>query len=509
MTERKLKPSFKKYLPSLLVLTLLTILAFSIYWPVLNNTLVGDDYFLAKKNGDTPLLDFGQLSTTMKGFIRPLPNLVWGLQYRAFSFSPWPSHLINMAIHIAIAYVLFWFLKKFTVNFSTAAIVSILFVLTPIAPEAVTWSAGRYDSMAVLFIMLSMGFYITAVRGEYKFAFAGSMLFAAAALLSKESAISLIIIIPFIEILLFGDNLRIGQVPGYRTKLISCLIRLAIFFSLFASYLAIRMTTFGNFGGYNEWLLLPDIDLSYFFHNNPMRTISTIMAPLNKAVISLSVIYIMFLAVGLLSLFSIGLVIFYWKQVPILIRRLWILLIVVSISVLWPVYAVVVFGALGHTLTESRFLYAPTICFIALLVVGLLEFGRENKKLKYISWSALLLLIPVYMWGLYKNNTAWENASSISYWIPQETKKILPDPPPDAKLYFDNIPQRIDGAITYNMGLPFAIRDVYGRQDLQIKVFIEGDEENRPPEIIDGYLFVFDNSKDPSLLLMKTGNPLR
>ncbi|MHB9053016.1 MAG: hypothetical protein ACYC5F_03365 [Thermoleophilia bacterium] len=93
------------------------------------------------------------------------------------------------------------------------------------------------------------------------------------------------------------------------------------------------------------------------------------------------------------------------------------------------------------------------------------------------------------------SNTVWEKASSISYYINNETKSLLPDPPRGASLYFENVP-KLEGGHIYASALEAAIRLSYNRDDIQV-FYVNPDPAIAKPVKTDldsqnGYLFDYD-----------------
>jgi hypothetical protein len=151
-------------------------------------------------------------------------------------------------------------------------------------------------------------------------------------------------------------------------------------------------------------------------------------------------------------------------------------------------------GGLPPNLQGSRFLYTPTAVVLSLITVGLIEFGwRSGWKAWLWRIAAALpiaLLIPVYVWAVDINNRPWEDASAISYYIPEAAYAQLPDPPHGAKIYFENVPTW-NGAFIYITGLPPAVRFRYGRDDLEV---VRLDPAFDRPDDSYAYMFYYDAS---------------
>ena len=154
---------------------------------------------------------------------------------------------------------------------------------------------------------------------------------------------------------------------------------------------------------------------------------------------------------------------------------------------LLPVFWTVFIGGIGHDTEDSRFLYFPALAFIALMVLGLLEFGWKSWIWKTIAIAALLVMMQTYYRAAEDNSVLWGHYADIIAGIPPQTKSLLPEPDPGAKLYLENVPKQI-GTWYYGSGLERAVGIAYGRSDLQIEL-IDGNPD--PAELNDGYLFFY------------------
>jgi len=470
----------------LLVLTLIA------YWPTLNNTFLGDDYLLLDLGRKIPLSDISQLIYSMgQGFTRPIPLFTWWLHYNIFGLATWPAHLFNVSLHAANAFLIFWILMIGGARRATALFAATLFALAPIAPEVVTWSSGRFDGMALFFMLLAIGLYISSLKRHNYFFFAGSMLAALAALLSKEAALPLLIIIPATEVL-FG-----GAVRGGKKERLHGLFRVLIFFAVFGAYMKYRYSTLQGMGGFSD-----SFDFSSPSLDATKKTFSTIFAPLNFFIFSKSTTIVLGAIIGILLLISLVMLLLNRRKISMGAVRIWSLFLIFFLVSLPPTYPSFFIYGLQRNLMHSRFLYIPFAAFIIVVVVGALEFGWNNRACRLFVIGLLSLVIPFYFWGLTHNNWQWERASRIAASISDEAVQLLPDPPSGAKLYFLNIPLWQGGAWVYINGLEIAVPNRYGRTDITAKasppIF---DAENgyviiaagpSAGETRDGYVFEWD-----------------
>lgn len=480
-------------LPELL---LLLAVALAAYWPVMNNTFLGDDYGLTAAAGTLPVTRLWRLFTVLSPeFIRPVPLFFWWLQFKLFGTAGLPTHLFNTAFHAGSAWLLFRLLAGSGASRLAALMAALLFVVTPIAPEAVTWGAGRFDILALFFMLLALVLYSAYLRQGRKAAYAVSLVAVALALLSKEQALMLVFAVPAMELIYGGVPRAQGSLLGvdWLAWLKRLVRRLAPFFAIFAGFFILRYAIMGSFGGYSG---LP----KYGVPSLPAIhvTANTLMAPLSNHMFVGSTTMGLLRYTQVLFVVSLVLVAVGWKWASSAARRLYALLMVMFLTSFIPIFPYALMGGLPPNLQGSRFLYTPTALFLSLVAVGVLDFGARavsrwlghENAWKLAGLAPLALLLPVYAWGLNHNNRPWEDAAAISYYIPEAAYNLLPDPPRDAKLYFDNVPSW-NGAYVYVTGLPQSIAFKYGRDDLTV---MRLDPAFERPDLSDGYLFYYDGT---------------
>lgn len=472
------------------------------YWSILNNTLIGDDYFYTVKAGRLSFSGLWHLFDMHPSFIRPLPSLIFWLQYKSFGIDGTYSHLINVAFHAGNAYLLFWFLKKLRVSALAALVGSFMFLIMPIAVEPVTWSSGRFDLMATFFILLAVGLYLTAIQKKSYTFYAGAVFAAFAAMLCKESAMILVIIFPVME-LLYGHLAEIARPKkGFlKNNLTDSIIRLLVFYGIFAGYIAMRFAVLGRLGGYKD---VPFVAKPQML--SVVKTFWSFLSPVNSQFVPRSFLFGIGGFLLLLLIFSVVLVIFRWKSAAEATHKAWILLTISLFSALVPVNVQLFSYGIGHNLRDSRELYIISMLAIALIILGLFEFGWKTDKWKVYTTVAVLLLALPWFWGLTKNNVPWEKSALISNTILKDTHDQLPDPPPDAKIYFYGVPEW-DGAYIFITSLKHAVEEKYDRTDLRITQIWLKEKNKDLNETRDGYLFVYDPEEEKLILVHEPERP--
>ncbi len=157
-------------------------------------------------------------------FSRPLPSLSFALNWYAGKINPFGYHIVNIAIHILTAFFLYLTIsallktRKVKAHYKEndvyfiALLSTVLWAINPIQIQAVTYIVQRMASMAAMFYILGIYFYIRARQSEnlknqvqfYMACFFSYML----ALMSKENTATLPLSLFLIEII-FYQNLNI------------------------------------------------------------------------------------------------------------------------------------------------------------------------------------------------------------------------------------------------------------------------------------------------------------
>jgi len=449
----------------------LTILTFLAYRPILNNALVCDDYYLLGQDklhlfGYQSLGELSNYQWVFKAmspfFLRPLVLSIWLVTSDFFGPSSWPYHATNVLLHAANSWLLFYLLTKLKASRAVAVLSALLFALTPIAPEAVTWSSGSFDLFSFFFILLSSCFYATYLeQGKRRYYFF-SLSIMVLALLSKEMALTMILIVIVME-LLFRNTLGLENThfsENWKRNIRRTTVTVIPFIVVYIGYFTLRFIILGS-------LFQKETTSPFSSGFDPFSTMFVFLSPLSNFYFGSK--FIMFACIYISGLFAIAqiFVLTNWRNTSTAKRRLWIFSLSLFAISLMPVGPPLLAG-LHNDLARSRFLYMATAFFLALLPISLLEFSP--KKSWFITGIvSLSLLIPIYFWGLQENNHYWENSAAVDRYILSEVQRLLPNPPTGAKIYLFKEGESPESRIYWcSPMLQPAVRTSYERYDLQV-----------------------------------------
>ncbi|MGE5280299.1 MAG: tetratricopeptide repeat protein [Deltaproteobacteria bacterium] len=194
-------PSRKKTAAALLALLCLGFLA---YGTSLRNPFVWDDPNLVTRNvyiksashlGSIFTSDVEAGSGGATRFFRPLLTLSFMADYALCKLDPAGYHLTNILLHVLACWAFYGFLRVLLSDGLTAFLAAALFAVHPVHTEAVTYVSGRSDPLALTFLLCAFVFYLRSLRRATPLLLMGLGISYACALLSRESALILPVLI--------------------------------------------------------------------------------------------------------------------------------------------------------------------------------------------------------------------------------------------------------------------------------------------------------------------------
>lgn len=179
------------------------------------------------------------------GRYRPLSVATFALEYAVWGLKPGISHFINALLYSVLCLILFNCLQRILLFFNlekksipVAFLATLIFTVHPLHTEVVANIKGRDELLAVLFLLLSLLFFIRYIEtaGFMSLILSGIMLFIAA--LSKENALTVI------PLALLMPLMKYPKIPMKKSYLGILVLSIAAFI-----YLVIRIRIVGGFSG--------------------------------------------------------------------------------------------------------------------------------------------------------------------------------------------------------------------------------------------------------------------
>jgi len=411
MSPMKLNPLTR----SILLVILITGIAYLLFYPILNNTFLSDDYFSLYRISIEKRILF-------KEFLRPMIDITFYLNYAISGMNPGSYYLFNVIVHIANTYLLYKLAKKYILFEGSsqeqfALLSSFLFLIYPFHNEGIVWLSGRLSSLACLFALISLNSSVSFQKNNLKIILPS--FFYIMGLLCYES----IILLPIIIIILTWDKAK----P--RKNIIWSMI---VWFLITSLYLFVRYTLSEEiYGDYGHRMIEGSMVVMLLkFLKTTGRLFLPPFEDSNKLVIIFSIV-ILFLLLIHLKLFQKNL----FKNV--LINKYFRLIISLLVALTIPF----AFGISTRTSEGDRLLYFPS-CFLCMMIAYLFVYF-----LKTTAWKMIFLsIITVYfIYFLERNNNQWIKASETTCLILDTLKTSPAD-------HLINLPDELEGAFVFRNG---------------------------------------------------------
>ncbi len=412
--------SFKRW--QIFLVLILALAVFGAYFKVLKAEFVYDDIGFIVNNKDIqsfrPFSKFFLSPDIFTGSNyaaenvggknwRPISSLVFALQYRLFGPNPFGFHLISILLHLINIVLVFLLITKITNRKGIALATASLWALHPTLTEAVSWVTNQSSLIFLgLFILAVLALLNYQKNKDKKIFLWFSYLFFALSLLSKETALGGIFIIPFIFL---AGSKQWGK-NDFRRIFVSSLpfvlIGLAYFYARYKILGALGDHALrGSF--FQNLLLAPAVFYKYislaFYPVKLLLNYANFPLPsgVGDPRVAIGIISVVFLA----ALFYFGLK-KYWYS--FIIGIVWFL------AFLAPVVQIVPF----QDIVGERFLYAPLIGFFLFITLGfdnlLAYFKSKYNWNLYTAGKIIAILALIWFFVLtFNRNNDWLNSETI------------------------------------------------------------------------------------------------
>jgi hypothetical protein len=454
--ERDTRAGEKESLrPRVSLVLVFIVLAFVAYSTVLDSYFLSDDFAQIGK-----ILE-GDWSVTWAqetgGFFRPLFILSYIVDARLWRENPLGYHLTNTLLHAVNSLLVYHTARKLLEAQEPPAkraqavslVAGLLFLLHPSHTENVSWISGRADLLATTLCLAAVLSFISYLEARRLLAFILSLVAFALALLAKESAASL----PLVLLALW-----LYLAPGRKQKaeLWGAAKTSAPFFIVLFLFIIARRAALGVWlGGYGAGQHL-NFSPGWIRDRFLQAALRSLVPALPQG---LSAIFLkplqspVFIIAALLCLALVALLLRRRARLEdAAVRReqnkLLLLLVAAFILSLLPVINLRL--SLFDTQGE-RFLYWPSV--FSCILVACLAFALL-RSMKW--WLALMLCVLVfYSVSLYRTNQTWREAAYLSRSIRDELAR---DAPAAKSLVVVNAPDNLRGVPVFHNGLEEALR---------------------------------------------------
>jgi hypothetical protein len=382
------------------------------------------------------LLTRGQIGV----FLRPFGFLSIFVDHRLFGESPFGYHVTNLAIHLLTAAAIYHLCVHAEAPRPLAAGAALIYAVLPIHVEAVAWMGARFDQLSACLATWAVAFYLQFRRRGQWGAYAACIACVPLALLSKENAFA-------IPLLILAAEWRLTRSRRYWPALAVAGVTAMVF--------GYRWIVLGGVGGYHDPAGRP-IALSLGFKTLEgllVRGPSQTMLGYNwHQPAGLALIIVVSLTAALLLAAA-------WHNRPdrdgrarLLFGFAWV---VVASA---PAHSMLFIDA---SLMNSRVLHFGSVG-MALFVAQLMH-GIRVPRLRQTATALLAGLLGA---GALHNLAAWRWTSELTRNTLTELRALDPSPRPGTRYVFHDMPATVRGVYFLGSGLTDSIRLSYGRDDL-------------------------------------------
>jgi len=466
----------KKYKFHLLALLFLIIINLVFYAINLNDFFVSDDFdwlHLTKEQESSILNTFGANYYGVRGeggSYRPLVNLSFWLNHKIGGLNPLSYHLTNLIFHLGVCFLVYLLVITLFQNNKDknkiAILAAVFFSLLPNHSEAVIWIAAIGDPLASFFYLLAFYLYLQYRQKQSFLCLIISLLSFILALLTKEIAITLPLLI-----LVWELCQGILQNKIVITKIVH---RHLGYWLVLVLYFCVRYLAIGLVFGYYATEKF-SIDLVKIF--NMFIALITNLFFFGQARVNLTQYFITN------KLFFILILILILSLIWYLLRKYHY-----KIAFLFDAYLILALPVLllaFNNLSDEgeRYNYLPSVIFCILLSLLIWQIKKE-KIAQYLLISGLL----IYFGGiLIQKNIDWQQASHISEKIvKQEIPKLIDFNNQDQLNVFVALPDNYQGTQVLRNGIKQAISLFY-HQEIKselLNVYLRLNQDNWDQNIL-------------------------
>jgi hypothetical protein len=344
-------------------------LAFLVYAPALHLGLLSDDWILVQR------VTSGRFGAVSAGLFRPVPLLVWGVLLKSGGGAT-ALHVFNVVVHGANAFLVYRLVADWFGDEVVSVGAGLLFLLTPLAVEPVTWCSGVFDVCALFFCLSTL---LIARRAQVSpVASVAACGCAVLAVLCKESAV----VLP--GLLIVDAAMRRAATP----RTVAVIVTVSV---LSVAYAGVRLLL--AFGASR-----PPVS-RYVFQRALFNTFGALAVSLPGSLwplwLAIAGVLVIVLTANFLLLNRTV------DNTRPLVLAAWCLACVV------PVYPIVF---VSSDLEGSRYLYESMVGWAALL--GLMTRGGSSV-VRACGMSALWLLLAIDVAGAHRQLHAWQSAAAL------------------------------------------------------------------------------------------------
>jgi hypothetical protein len=432
---------------NLLFFLFICTLGVSIYVPILNADFSSQELTLIAWTDYAKPVDYLYRFIPFKGEMayRPLYNIIWAFYHMIWGDNAPAFHRQLLAVHLVNACLLFLILFRLSGSRIVSSLTALFFVATPLSVETVSLiSWGIDDVYCMLFLLLSILCFIKIddrpdCRGKMIFA---SLFLGLLALLTRESAVTLPLIVLFCDFIVIRSQKRESLIRYFRKR---WMLHGYYFFLVF-SFFIIRCWMLGGLMGYGggSTYVPPIIGI---IRNAFWRLPGILILPLKHSTIQkifpgyvahyITQPYFSLAAFLILCALTVSIRRIQWRFV--IFGMGWCF---AAILAHWQVLGSI--GLFSQNLEYSHYFYQSTAGFY-LAISSLFICGQAGWR-RTIATSILIALI--FSYGLVSRSycATYRYAFHVRHVIQNQFKNMNLHLPQGSLVFFMDVPTHIEGA---------------------------------------------------------------
>ncbi len=333
----------------------------------------------------------------------PLTWISYMLDFSLFGGNPGLQHLVNVAFHLASAFLLFFALARMTRQPWRCALVAAIFAVHPLHVESVAWISERKDVLSTFFEMLALLLYIRYTRRPGVRSYLSAAAAFGLSLLAKPMAVTF----PFVLLLL--DYWPLGRIEW---PLKAAPIR-RLFVEktpLLAMAAVVSVLTFMAQRGFGAMVSLTRFPLPVRIANAAIACVAYMGKTLWP--VDLAVLYParppapVAGSTAVLILVALTVVAWRWvKQRPYFaVGWLWYL------GMLVPVIGL---AQVGVQAMADRYTYVPMVGLSIALIWTVADFVENRAALRTAAAAMAVLALAAFTGAAYRQASYWKNSRTL------------------------------------------------------------------------------------------------
>lgn len=338
---------------------------------------------------------------------RPIQSLSYLLTWQ-ISSQPWMFHLVHILYFFAAVFLVFLVAKAITQKFRIAFFAGLLFLIHPIHFENANWIAATPEVTFAIFTLLSVLFYIRYRREGSVFHFGLAALFYFLAMLAKEAAVLLPVVLVALDLFIIKkpmrELLRLKEIKQYLLFGIPAMV-----------YFGMRTMVLGGLGGLGstgDYLSaiysLPE--RIYTYTGLFAQYLGKIFFPYPVPMLFLDSFQIRSDLLSPQFLGSFLVVIVYVAGFVFFVKKGYKLF---SFSLIWfavfLLTAILAFKVAGEKVLAERYLFVPSMGFVFIFGYVLNHLWEKYKKARIIIPVFLVALVLTSWVLVFPRNTLWRD----------------------------------------------------------------------------------------------------